>query len=90
MANTPSQISAASTSSWYFFVGLIFCFGSRSHGGNETHWGYTLSGITCLILASWFVTLHLNRETVNGQAKEPESPELDGASKPTEAATSTD
>ena len=61
------QATALSVSAWYFFMGLFFSLFSSNHAGNGTHWGYALSGMTCLIIAAWFATLHVRQDSPAGK-----------------------
>ncbi len=56
----------------YLVVGLLFAFNSAPRSGAETHWGYALTGITCLILSGKFLGLPLNRDTLMGKTGKPD------------------
>jgi hypothetical protein len=51
----------------YSIVGLLFAFNSAPNS-STTHWGYALTGITCLIIGAKFLGMPLNREALTEKA----------------------
>lgn len=45
----------------YLVAGLLFSVNSASHRSGETHWGYALTGITCIVMSGKFLGLPLDR-----------------------------
>jgi len=57
----------------YLVSGLVFAFNSANHSGStETHWGYALTGITCLVIAAKFLGLPLKHEAPTGKMGKPD------------------
>lgn len=56
----------------FLLVGLFFAFQSAPRNGAETHWGYALTGITCLILSARLLGLPPLREALTGKSSRPD------------------
>ena len=60
----PMQIMPWVVSVGLIVAGLFFTANSaRSYSSHETHWGYTLTGLTCILLGTGFAFLIWNRST---------------------------
>ncbi len=56
----------------YLISGFAFAINSAPHSGTETHWGYALTGITCLIISAKFLGLPSNRDALTAKSGKPD------------------
>src|SRR3954469_14656295 len=57
----------------YLVGGTFFAYNSAPHGGPETHWGYALTGITCLVVAARFLGMPPGRDAPTGKTAGPDA-----------------
>ena len=56
----------------YLVAGILFAFNSAPRSGTDTHWGFALTGITCLIIGAKFLGLPSNRDALVAKPGKPD------------------
>ena len=53
--------------------GLLFAYNSAPHSGPDTHWGFALTGITCLIIGAKFFGFPQVRDALTAKSSKPDA-----------------